>query len=106
MTNPDPSIRPDLVALPAWGISINHQRRGNRDFLDFGATVWNNGPSPMVVEGFRRPGEPIMDGWEYFYSNGEPVGRAPAGDLMYDARPGHQHWHFEQFARYSLLGAR
>src|SRR4029078_811032 len=22
----------------------------------------------------------------------------------YDARPGHQHWHFEQFARYSLLG--
>ena len=105
MTNPDLSIRPDLVALPAWGISINHQRRGNRDFLDFGATVWDRGPSPMVVEGFRRPGEPIMDGWEYFYSNGEPVGRAPAGDLMYDARPGHQHWHFEQFARYSLLGA-
>ena len=55
----------------------------------------------MVVEGFRRPGEAIMDGWEYFYANGEPVGRAPAGDLMYDARPGHQHWHFEQFARYS-----
>ena len=103
LTDPDPSIRPDLVALPAWGISINHQRRGNRDFLDFGATVWSKGPSPMVVEGFRRPGEPIMDGWEYFYSNGEPVGRAPAGDLMYDARPGHQHWHFEQFARYSLL---
>ena len=59
----------------------------------------------MVVEGFRRPGEAIMDGWEYFYANGEPVGRAPAGDLMYDARPGHQHWHFEQFARYSLLAA-
>lgn len=105
MTNPDPSIRPDLVALPAWGISIDHQHKGNRDFLDFGATVWDEGPSPMVVEGFRRPGEPIMDGWEYFYANGEPVGRAPAGDLMYDTRPGHQHWHFEQFARYSLLGA-
>ena len=105
MTNPDPSIRPDLVALPAWGISIDHQRRSHRDFLDFGATVWNRGPSPMVVEGFRRPGEPIMDGWEYFYAHGVPVGRAPAGDLEYDARPGHQHWHFEQFARYALLGA-
>jgi Lysyl oxidase len=103
MTDPNPSIRPDLIALPAWGISIDHQRRGNRDFLDFGATVWNRGPSPLVVEGFRRPGEPVMDGWEYFYSGGEPVGRALAGDLMYDARPGHQHWHFEQFARYSLL---
>ena len=105
MTDPDPSIRPDLVALPAWGITIDHQRKDDRDFLDFGATVWDKGPSPMVVEGFRRPGEAIMDGWEYFYANGEPVGRAPAGDLMYDARPGHQHWHFEQFARYSLLAA-
>jgi hypothetical protein len=103
MTNPDPSIRPDLIALPAWGISIDHQAKGNRDFLDFGATVWDKGPSPIVVEGFRRPGEAVMDGWEYFYANGEPVGRAPAGDLRYDARPGHQHWHFEQFARYSLL---
>ena len=105
ITNPDPSIRPDLVALPAWGITIDHQSKTQRDFLDFGATVWDKGPSPMVVEGFRRPGEAVMDGWEYFYSNGVPVGRAPAGDLMYDARPGHQHWHFEQFARYSLLGA-
>jgi hypothetical protein len=103
MTDPDPSLRPDLVALPAWGISINHQRKGNRDFLDFGATVWDKGPSPLVVEGFRRPGEPVMDGWEYFYVNGEPVGRALVGELMYDARAGHQHWHFEQFARYSLL---
>jgi hypothetical protein len=105
MTNPDPSIRPDLVSLPAWGISIDHQRKTQRDYLDFGATVWDKGPSPMVVEGFRRPGEAIMDGWEYFYSDGVPVGRAPAGDLMYDNRPGHQHWHFEQFARYSLLAS-
>ncbi len=22
----------------------------------------------MVVEGFRRQGEPIMDAWEFFYS--------------------------------------
>lgn len=105
MTNPDPSIRPDLIALPAWGITIDHQRKTHRDYLDFGATVWDKGPSPMVVEGFRRPGQAVMDGWEYFYSNGVPVGRAPAGDLMYDNRPGHQHWHFEQFARYSLLAS-
>jgi hypothetical protein len=105
MTNPDPSITPDLIALPAWGITIDRQRKTQRDYLDFGATVWDKGPSPMVVEGFRRPGDSVMDGWEYFYSNGVAVGRAPAGGLMYDARPGHQHWHFEQFARYSLLGA-
>ena len=53
-TNPDPSTEPDLVALPAWGITTENQ--GGRDYLDFGATVWNRGPAPMVVEGFRRPG--------------------------------------------------
>ena len=103
VTNPDPSIMPDLVALPAWGITLEHDRRTHRDFLDFGATIWDKGPSPMDIEGFRRVNQPVMDGWEYFYSNGVPVGRAPAGTLMYDARPGHQHWHFEQFAGYTLL---
>jgi hypothetical protein len=106
LTDPSPAVMPDLVALPAWGITIDHQRRGQRDYLDFGATVWDRGPSPMVVEGFRRAdGSPVMDAWEYFYADGVAVGRAPAGDLMWDGRPGHQHWHFEQFARYSLLAA-
>ena len=103
MTDPDPSVMPDLVALPAWGITIDHQRHQHRDYLDFGATVWDKGPSPMVVEGFRRQGEPIMDAWEFFYSHGVAVGRTQAGDLRYDSHPGHQHWHFKQFARYSLL---
>lgn len=105
ITNPDPSILPDLVALPAWDISIEHRRATNRDFLDFAAEVWNAGPSPLDVEGFRKPNTKVMDGWQYLYSNGVPVGRAPAGDMVYDTRPGHQHWHFEQFARYSLLTA-
>ncbi len=84
MTDPDPSIRPDLIALPAWGITIDHQRKRNRDFLDFGATVWDKGPSPMVVEGFRRPGEPIMDGWEYFYD--ERRTRRPGAGRRPDVR--------------------
>ncbi|MGZ6545894.1 MAG: lysyl oxidase family protein [Actinomycetota bacterium] len=105
LTSPDPSIMPDLVALPAWGITLQHDRRTRRDFLDFGATIWDKGPSPMDIEGFRQPGKPTMDAWEYFYSNGIPVGRAQAGTMTYDALPGHQHWHFEQFARYTLLDA-
>jgi len=105
ITNPDPSIMPDLVALPAWGITLQHAKRTHRDFLDFGATIWDKGPSPMDIEGFRQPNQPLMDAWEYFYSNGVPVGRAQAGTMMYDARPGHQHWHFEQFAAYTLLDA-
>jgi hypothetical protein len=100
---PDPSTMPDLIPLPAWGMGID--RQGGRDYLDFGATVWDAGPAPMDVEGFRRPGTNIMDAFQYFFRNGKPVGRAKAGTMLYDARPGHQHWHFQQFARYSLLSA-
>jgi hypothetical protein len=101
--DPDPSILPDLVALPSWGIGIT-SRRGH-DFLAFGSTVWIAGASPLVVEGFRRADSDVMDAFQYFYRDGEPVGRAPAGELEFDTRGGHHHWHFKQFAAYRLLNS-
>jgi Lysyl oxidase len=102
ISSPAPSTQPDLVALPAWGIST--ERQGKHDYLDFGATVWDRGPAPLVVEGFRRPNSSVMDAWQYFYDpSGAIVGRAKVGTLRYDAKPGHEHWHFQQFATYQLL---
>jgi hypothetical protein len=101
--NPNIDSLPDLAALPAWGITV--QQRRTKTFLSFGATVWNSGASPLVVEGFRRSSEDLMDGYQYFYRDGEPVGKAPAGTLAFDARDGHDHWHFQQFAGYSLVAA-
>ncbi|HET7481918.1 MAG TPA: lysyl oxidase family protein [Actinomycetota bacterium] len=100
--SPDPSLLPDLVALPSAGIDIQNRRSG-KSFIDFGATVWNAGATDLVVEGFRRSDAAVMDAFQYFYSDGEPVARAPVGELEYDSRPGHEHWHFQQFAAYSLL---
>jgi hypothetical protein len=102
VTTPDPSTVPDLIALPSWGINV--ENRPTRSMLTFGATVWNGGEADLVVEGYRRDGEAIMDGFQYFYDDdGEVVGKAPAGELEYDERDGHDHWHFKQFAGYSLL---
>jgi lysyl oxidase len=103
LTDPDPSILPDLIALPSWGISV--ARRGSRDFLTFGANVWTGGASSLVVEGFRRPNSDTMDAYQYFYKDGEVVGRSATGTLEYDRRRGHQHWHFQQFVAYRLLSA-
>ena len=100
--DPDPATLPDLAALPAWSIRV---RNGKRDYLSFAATPWNSGPSALVVEGFRGTEEDRMDAFQYFYSNGTAVGRAPVGSFDYDTRNGHHHWHFLQFARYRLLVA-
>ena len=104
VSDPDPSTLPDLVALPLWSL-VTFDRNG-RDYLGFAATPWNAGPAPMVVEGFRRSGEAVMDAYQYFRdADGNVVGRAPVGELDWDARRGHQHWHFAQFASFTLRDA-
>lgn len=100
-SDPDPSTMPDLVALPAYAIVTSHER--GRDYLQFGADVWDRGPASLVVEGFRAAGEDRMDAYQYFLEDGVVVGRAPVGSFHFDRRDGHQHWHFLQFARYRLL---
>jgi hypothetical protein len=96
---PPGSPAPDLRSLPAWGIDLN--RKGTT--LRFAATVWNGGNSPLVVDGFRADGEDSMDAYQYFFDQaGEQTGYAPVGEMHWHAQ-NHQHWHFEDFARYRLL---
>jgi Lysyl oxidase len=101
VTAPDPQSLPDLVALPGWGMSTS-SRRGH-DYLAFNSTEWNAGPGTMVVEGFRGTDDQTMDAFQYFLRDEQPVGKAPIGQLEYHAGGGHNHWHFEQFTRYTLL---
>ena len=100
-TTPDPSTVPDLIPLPSW--SMWEDERDGRDMLSFAANVWVRGPAPLVVEGFRKEGEAVMDGYQYFYDGDQQVGRAHVGTFEYDARKDHRHWHFRQFATYELL---
>ncbi|MFJ5102110.1 lysyl oxidase family protein [Streptomyces sp. NPDC088554] len=101
--------KPDLRALPAWDIAITDGEDGDikgKDYLAFSANVWNAGPAPLVVDGFRSPGKDLMDAYQYFYdAKGRQVGYAPAGTMEWDARVGHEHWHFTDFASYRLLTA-
>jgi hypothetical protein len=104
MTNPPASVLPDLVPLPSWGIRVS--RSGKADLLSFGATVWIGGNGPLDVEGFRNNGSPVMPAYQYFFNSaGQVVGRARAGTMGFDSAKGHEHWHFQQFAEYQLLGA-
>ncbi|MFJ2217202.1 lysyl oxidase family protein [Streptomyces sp. NPDC101062] len=101
--------KPDLRALPAWDIAITDGEDGDiagKDYLAFSANVWNAGPAPLVVDGFRSPGKDLMDAYQYFYdADGKQVGYSPSGTMEWDARVGHEHWHFTDFASYRLLSA-
>ena len=45
-----------------------------------------------------------MDAYQYFFdADGNQTGYQEVGHLHWDAKPSHQHWHFEDFARYTLL---
>lgn len=104
--SPDASGLPDLIALPPFHVNIAGPDDPGSEGLDaitFGANVWNGGEGPLVVEGFRRPGEPLMDGYQYFYENGSLVGSELVGELEYDPVPGHRHWHFRDFAQYRII---
>ncbi len=91
---------PDLRAVPAFGIELNSKGT----LLRFSANVWNGGNSPLVVDGFRRTGEDIMDAYQYFFdANGNQVAYDAVGTMEWDPDPTHQHWHFTDFARYELL---
>jgi lysyl oxidase len=98
---PPQQYLPDLASLPAWNVSVND--RPKADMLTFNATEWVGGGSALDVEGFRQPNSNVMNAFQYFYENGQVVGRAPAGTMSFDDLNGHDHWHFQQFARYSLL---
>jgi len=91
---------PDLRSLPAFGIRIGNG--GN--FLQFSANVWNAGSSPLVVDGFRRADEDVMDAYQYFVdADGNQTGYQQVGTMEWDDKDSHQHWHFRDFARYRLL---
>jgi hypothetical protein len=104
VAQPAPGTMPNLIALPAWGIAV-HRERSSSELLTFNATVWNAGPAPFAIEGYRRLGSDVMGAYEYFYdAAGNVVGRARAGTMFYDNGRGHHHWHIRQLASYELVG--
>ncbi len=93
---------PDLRSLPAYGMTLSK----NSKHLRFSATVWNAGDSPLVVDGFRRGNKDVMDAYQYFIdADGNQTGHQLVGTMIWHKAKSHNHWHFEDFARYTLLKA-
>jgi len=91
---------PDLRSLPAFGVGLN----GKGTAMRFGATVWNGGAGPLIIEGFRDDRTvDHMTAYQYYVDeHGEQTGYDEVGELHFH-QGNHNHWHFEDFARYRLL---
>jgi hypothetical protein len=100
VVTPDADTLPDLIPLPAYGIMTTIVE--GRDQLRFAANTWNAGPGTLVVEGYRVAGTETMDAVQIFYRNGQPVGSAPIGQMVFHHGEGHDHWHFTDFTAYDL----
>jgi hypothetical protein len=97
-----PETQPDLRSLPAFNVELNRKQT----MLRFSATVWNGGDSPLVVDGFRSADQDHMDAYQYFYdADGNETGAYQQVGEMHWHAENHNHWHFEDFAQYSLLNA-
>src|SRR5205823_13523242 len=96
---------PNLEALPAHSFFAENNPDDGHDYLDFGATIWNGGTGPLVVEGFRSSDTPVMNAYQTIYNNGVPGTPTAVGQFEFDTRPGHEHWHLEDIAQYDLLDA-
>lgn len=94
---------PDLQAAPSYGIHTDtiHRSGMRRDLLRFGALTWNAGPGPLEVEAFRESGT-TLGAYQVFSRDGERAERQARGTLVWHAAPGHDHFHFTAFARYTL----
>jgi hypothetical protein len=94
LTNPPPSALPDLVPLPSFGIRTSHTRATSAhpasDHLNFGANVWIDGNAQLDVQGFRSNGSPVMKAYQYFWQDGQIIGRARAGTMGFDNKHGAQ----------------
>lgn len=102
---------PDLRSAPSFGISTDVERKRVqgpngpativRDVLSFGALTWNAGPGRLEVEAFREEGN-TLDAYQVFFRDGVRAARQARGAMIWHDAPGHDHFHFQSFARYRL----
>ncbi len=108
---PDDRLLPDLRSLDAFDLQIEATQAGRR--LRFAAALGNDGPGPLVLKPRDRrdcdPGEHAAtqilfvdaDGDDRFRRDRDERTRRQFAGCMLRHR-GHDHWHFDAMAAYSL----
>jgi len=92
-------LTPNLVALPASEFAMSTNIATGVTRLVFAATSWNNGKGPMEIEA-GATSIAGQDVYQRVYNSDGSVTYYLAGTYVY--HPDHQHFHFENYALYTL----
>ena len=107
-------LLPDLKTIRPYGLRIerNAEEAGGRKILRFSNEVFNRGAGPMELDPEGEcPGEPTgRAAYQDIYQDTNENGVFDGEDtsVQHDAgcthyHDAHDHWHFDDFARYELL---
>jgi len=98
---------PDLITLPPLHIGIEYNPGTGRKLLRFSNAAANLGEGPLELDPVNNPANGTTDAYQRIYThdtNGRwyAVATNYVGTFVF--HPQHNHWHFENFARYELHG--
>jgi hypothetical protein len=91
---------PDLRVLPPFDLELRYHAWNRAKFLRLAITFWNDGAGPLELRGVPHPPTRQMLVWQHLYAVDDTVHEHFAGEFVW--HPGHEHWHFEDFAVYEL----
>jgi hypothetical protein len=91
---------PDLEVLPPFDLYLRHNARTGGTHLRLAITFWNDGRGPLELHGQYNPILRRTMVVQTLYSEGDRAYEHFAGDFIW--HPGHDHWHFANFALYEL----
>ena len=79
---------------------------GRRFQIGFASSTENRGRGPLVIQGLRPPGQPMIAHQVVELRGGATRVVRDVGRLHYELHRPHHHWHLESFVRYELRRAR
>jgi hypothetical protein len=105
------ALLPNLVADPPAGISLETSTTEGglkkevppQLLLRFNGYIHNLGPGPVDFRGSRSSSNEAMKAFQRVYSSDGSFKEEPsAAELVYSSADGHEHWHLQRAAKYSL----
>jgi hypothetical protein len=93
-------LLPDLETLPPTDLIIQEIRASGQKLLKFTNSIINNGPGILELKGEVDVADGNASISQQIYSIDDSIIEREVSDYVF--HPVHDHWHFDNFARYEL----